>query len=63
VSGHAHGFTNAPVANNNGKQILLTQAFSASTAYDDIDLSISWVLRSPQSPGPRTPRASRRSAT
>jgi len=41
VSGHAHGFTNALVANNNGKQILLTQAFSASTAYDDIDLSIS----------------------
>jgi 5'-nucleotidase len=41
VSGHAHGFSNALVANNNGKQILLTQAFSASTAYDDIDLSIS----------------------
>ena len=41
VSGHAHGFTNALVANNNGKQILLVQAFSASTAYDDIDLSIS----------------------
>lgn len=41
VSGHAHGFTNALVANNNGKQILVTQAFSASTAYDDIDLSIS----------------------
>jgi 5'-nucleotidase len=41
VSGHAHGFSNALVANNNGKQILLTQAFSASTAYDDIDLQIS----------------------
>src|SRR4029453_4998532 len=41
VSGHAHGFSNALVANNNGKQILLTQAFSASTAYDDIDLTIS----------------------
>lgn len=41
VSGHAHGFTNALVANNNGKQILVTQAFSASTAYGDIDLSIS----------------------
>ncbi len=41
VSGHAHGFTNALVANNSGKQILLTQAFSASTAYGDIDLSIS----------------------
>jgi 5'-nucleotidase len=41
ISGHAHGFSNALVANNNGKQILLTQAFSASTAYGDIDLSIS----------------------
>ncbi len=38
VSGHAHGFTNALVANNNGKQMLVTQAFSASTAYGDIDL-------------------------
>ncbi|MBM0105357.1 bifunctional metallophosphatase/5'-nucleotidase [Steroidobacter sp. S1-65] len=41
ISGHAHGFTNALVANTKGKQILLTQAFSASTAYGDIDLSIS----------------------
>lgn len=41
VSGHAHGFTNALVPNNAGKQILLTQAFSASTAYGDIDLAIS----------------------
>ncbi len=41
VSGHAHGFTNALIANNNGKQILVTQAFSASTAYGDIDLAIS----------------------
>ncbi len=41
VSGHAHGFTNALVPNNKGKEILLTQAFSASTAYGDIDLSIS----------------------
>lgn len=41
ISGHAHGFTNALVANARGKQILLTQAFSASTAYGDIDLSIS----------------------
>jgi 5'-nucleotidase len=45
VSGHAHGFTNALVANNNGKQILMTQAFSASTAYGDIDLSISRKTR------------------
>jgi 5'-nucleotidase len=41
ISGHAHGFSNALVASNSGKQILLTQAFSASTAYGDIDLSIS----------------------
>jgi 5'-nucleotidase len=41
VSGHAHGFTNALVPNSAGKQILLTQAFSASTAYGDIDLAIS----------------------
>ena len=41
VSGHAHGFTNALLSNNQGKQILLTQAFSASTAYGDIDLAIS----------------------
>lgn len=41
ISGHAHGFTNALVANAKGNEILLTQAFSASTAYGDIDLSIS----------------------
>jgi 5'-nucleotidase len=41
ISGHAHGFTNALVANKSGKQILVTQAFSASTAYGDIDLTIS----------------------
>lgn len=41
VSGHTHSFTNALIANNNGKPILVTQAFSASTAYDDIDLAIS----------------------
>jgi len=41
VSGHAHGFTNALIPNAHGKQMLVTQAFSASTAYGDIDLSIS----------------------
>jgi 5'-nucleotidase len=41
VSGHAHGFTNALVPNSAGKQILVTQAFSASTAYGEIDLAIS----------------------
>jgi len=40
VSGHAHGFTNQLVENKNAKQILVTQAFSASTAYADIDVAI-----------------------
>lgn len=40
VSGHTHSFTNALVANQNGKQILVTQAFSYGTAYADIDLSL-----------------------
>lgn len=40
VSGHAHSFTNALVENDNGTPILVTQAFSASTAYGDIDLAI-----------------------
>jgi 5'-nucleotidase len=43
VSGHTHSFTNALVPNASGSPILVTQAFSASTAYDDIDLSISRV--------------------
>ncbi|GMU46685.1 MAG: bifunctional metallophosphatase/5'-nucleotidase [Porticoccaceae bacterium] len=40
VSGHAHSFTNALMENGNGTPILVTQAFSASTAYGDIDLAI-----------------------
>ncbi|MFO0773351.1 MAG: bifunctional metallophosphatase/5'-nucleotidase [Nitrospiraceae bacterium] len=40
VSGHAHAFTNALLQNQNGKEILITQAFSAGTAYGDIDLTI-----------------------
>lgn len=40
VSGHAHSFTNALVANANGKPILVTQAFASGTAYADIDLAI-----------------------
>lgn len=40
ISGHAHSFTNTVLKNNNGKEILVTQAFSAGTAYADIDLSI-----------------------
>ena len=40
ISGHSHSFTNVLATNNQGKKILVTQAFSASTAYDDIDLTI-----------------------
>lgn len=40
VSGHTHAFTNAIVKNSNDVPILVTQAFSASTAYADIDLVI-----------------------
>lgn len=40
ISGHSHAFTNVLLPNANGKQILVVQAFSASTAYDDIDLLI-----------------------
>ena len=40
VSGHSHAFTNAFIPNAQGKQMLVVQAFSASTAYDDIDLLV-----------------------
>ncbi|NWF73886.1 MAG: bifunctional metallophosphatase/5'-nucleotidase [Nitrospirae bacterium] len=40
VSGHAHSFTNTLLKNQNGAEILVTQAFSSSTAYGDIDLTI-----------------------
>jgi len=40
ISGHAHSFTNALVPNKNGKEILIVQAFSRGTAYDDIDVAI-----------------------
>jgi 5'-nucleotidase len=39
-SGHTHAFTNALLPNANGKQVLVTQAFSYSTAFAQIDLSI-----------------------
>ncbi len=45
VSGHWHSFTNAILDNRNGKPILVTQAFSAGTAYGDIDLEISRASR------------------
>lgn len=40
VSGHTHSFTNALLKNANGKEILVTQAFAAGTAYSDIQLDI-----------------------
>lgn len=40
VSGHAHSFTNGLLPAQHGKEVLITQAFSAGTAYADIDLQI-----------------------
>jgi 5'-nucleotidase len=40
VSGHAHAFSNALLANAEGHPILITQAFSSGTAFGDIELSI-----------------------
>lgn len=40
VAGHWHRFTNALMENKHGKPILVTQAFSRSTAYSDIDVAI-----------------------
>lgn len=40
VSGHAHQFSNAFVRNQTGKPMLVTQAFSAGTAFAQIDLRV-----------------------
>ena len=40
VAGHTHQFVNALVANANGKAMLVTEALSASRAFDDIDLTL-----------------------
>ncbi|HEV8550119.1 MAG TPA: 5'-nucleotidase C-terminal domain-containing protein [Polyangiaceae bacterium] len=45
VSGHSHSFTNLLATNNAGKKLLVVQAFSAGTAYDDIDLTIDPVTK------------------
>jgi 5'-nucleotidase len=45
ISGHTHAFTNALIANKNGKEILVTQAWSYSTAYADIKLTINRQTR------------------
>lgn len=38
ISGHSHAFTNALVKTASGHEILVTQAFAASTAYGDVEL-------------------------
>jgi 5'-nucleotidase len=45
LSGHSHTFTNLFLTTNSGKKVLVTQAFSASTAYGDIDLTIDPVTK------------------
>ena len=40
ISGHTHAFTNALLPSADGTPVLVTQAFSAGTAYGDIDLTI-----------------------
>jgi 5'-nucleotidase len=40
VSGHAHSFTNALMKNKNGHPILVTQAWSAGSAFAAIELTI-----------------------
>jgi 5'-nucleotidase len=45
VSGHTHQFTNALLPNSSGKPVLVTQSFSYSTAYAQIDLEIDRATR------------------
>jgi 5'-nucleotidase len=40
ISGHTHSFTNTLLPSSSGSPILVTQAFSAGTAYSEIDLMI-----------------------
>ncbi len=40
ITAHTHVFTNAYVKNAGNKDTLVVQAYSASTAYDDIDVTI-----------------------
>ena len=40
LSGHRHSFTNAIVSARDGRGVLVTQAWSAGSAYADIDLEI-----------------------
>ena len=45
ISGHTHAFTNALIRNRHGQEILVTQAWSYSTAYADIILNLSRKTR------------------
>ncbi|MFT3922985.1 MAG: bifunctional metallophosphatase/5'-nucleotidase [Myxococcales bacterium] len=45
ISGHSHTFTNALMPNASGHPILVTQAFSSSTAYAEIELTVDRVTR------------------
>jgi 5'-nucleotidase len=45
VSGHTHSFTNALAPNQNGKEILVTQAWYAGKGYADIELEVSRATR------------------
>src|SRR5262249_24143811 len=40
ISGHTHAFSNAILKNQQGKEILVVQAFAASTAFDLVDLEV-----------------------
>lgn len=40
ISGHVHGFSNAFVPTAGGKRVLVTQAYSAGTAFADIDVTL-----------------------
>jgi 5'-nucleotidase len=45
LTAHTHRFTNALLKNGAGKEVLVTQAYSAGTAFADIDLEIDPISR------------------
>lgn len=45
VSGHSHQFTNALLPSRGGRPILVVQAWSRGTAYDDVDLLVDPVTQ------------------
>lgn len=40
VTGHTHAFTNARLPNAGGREVLVVQAWSAGTAFADVDLAV-----------------------